>query len=306
MLATFYFLVGLVLLVILSFRIWVGQRREHRRDQIIANRLAGYLEPGKFDELAIPYWDRVVIPSFRHYRSVIAKRVTPTNVLEELSNKLRLAGSKQSPEVFFFSRIAFSLVALLASGIIALSIHLPNRAFAVLVPVIVAAVVFLFPGIRLNTRAEKRRAEIERELPEVFDLLSVSVEAGLAFDGALRKVVSNTEGPVREEFSRVLADMQVGIPRVQALLALAERTHSDQLRRFAGLVAQSDRTGAGISNALRIQARDIKDYRANRAKEKAASIPIKIIFPMVIFIFPAVFIVILGPAVVSVVKLFFH
>lgn len=296
----------LIALALVSLRVWAVQRRALRRQTIISTRMVGYTGSDSLDELEDPYWTRVLVPTFTGYYQAVASRVTPAHFREELANKLRLAGVTQTPEGFFFSRIAFAAVGLLISVILVLSLHLMHQLFAVLIPVIVALVIFLFPGIRLNTRAEKRRAEIESNLPEVFDLLSVSVEAGMAFDGALRKVVANTTGPVHDEFARVLGDMQVGVPRVQALKSLAERTRSDQLKRFAGLIGQSDQTGAGISIALKIQARDIKEYRANKAREKAATIPIKIMFPMVMFIFPAIFLVILGPALVTVVKLFFH
>ncbi len=308
MLTPLYFIIAMIGLSLVGLNLWAKQRRARRRERIIHTRFIGYTAPADYmaDELAEPYWTRVIEPALTKAYSRIAQGITPANFREELKNRLRLAGSGQSPEMFFFSRVVFSIVALGVSVALVLSIQMPSKLFAILVPVMVAAVVFLFPGIRLNRRAEQRRATIDSGLPEVFDLLSVSVEAGLAFDGALRKLVANSTGPIRDEFGRALGDMQVGISRVEALNALAERTHSDQLKRFAGLVTQADRTGAGIATALRIHARDIKDYRANKAREKAASIPIKILFPMVMFIFPAVFIVILGPAVVTVVKLFTH
>lgn len=286
---------------------WRAERRTAKWQQIIDARLAGRLavEAGDpDDDLAIPYVRRVIIPAVRNLEQRLAHRITPANFHGELQEKLRMAGVKQSAESFFFGRIAGALAVLLVGLVGAFLLPSMPTGMRIIAPLILALVVFLFPGIRLNTKSQQRLAQIDRDLPEVFDLLSVSVEAGLAFDGALRKVATSLTGPARDEFSRVLADMQLGIPRTESLAALARRTKSAPLRRFAGLVGQSDRTGAGIGPTLKVQARDIKDYRAAKAREKAASIPIKIIIPMVVFIFPAMFVIILGPAVISVLKTF--
>lgn len=285
---------------------WRSERRTARWQRMMDVRVSGHwaVEPEDGDDLSAPYVKRVIIPKLDGFRRRVANRITPTNFHDDLAEKLQLAGIKQSAEVFFFTRIALSLFAFVAAGLGALMLSRLPLDERILGPLVVALVIYLYPSIHLNTKAQKRLAEIDRNLPEVFDLLSVSVEAGLAFDGAMRKVVANIDGPAREEFSRVLADMQLGIPRAEALSSLARRTRSAPLRRFAGLVTQSDRTGGGMGAALKVQARDIKEYRATRARERAASIPIKIIMPMVIFIFPAMFVIILGPALLSVISTF--
>lgn len=300
-LAAIFAAVGFIL-----FNSWARERRALRWRGVVNARLAGALPAAPEetdDELATPYFERVIRPKLRTLEARVAHRIAPANVHRDMENKLRLAGIRQSPETYFFTRVVFALAALLVAGLGALTMRTLPLGQRVLGPILIAGMVFLFPGIHLNTKVQQRLQEIDRSLPEVFDLLSVSVEAGLAFDGALRRVVANVKGPVRDELSRVLADMQLGIPRAEALASLARRTQSAPLKRFAGLVAQSDRTGSSIGAALKVQAKDIKEYRAAKAREKAASIPIKIIFPMVLFIFPAMFIVILGPAVISVLNL---
>lgn len=304
-----YLSAALLAVALFALARWRSEWRAARLREIIDSRLAGKItesqrERDGEDELALPYFRRVVLPALRASQERLARRMTPANFHDEWEQKLRLAGVAQSPESFFFGRLALSCTALIAT--LTLAFMLPRLSLdeRILFPLVVAAVVFLYPSIRLNSRAQRRMAAIDRELPEVFDLLSVSVEAGLAFDGALRKVVGSLSGPARDEFSRALADIQLGIPRAEALTSLARRTKSPPLKRFAGLVAQSDRTGAAIGPALQVQARDIKAYRAAKAREKAASIPIKIIIPMVIFIFPAMFVIILGPAVISVLRTF--
>ncbi|NMP24441.1 type II secretion system F family protein [Sulfobacillus harzensis] len=296
----------MVAIGLIALNAWAHERRAQRWRAIVNERLSGALpDPveDSDDELAEPYWDRVIRPKIQAVERGFVRRLAPTHVQRDMENKLRLAGIRQSPEIYFFTRMVSSLAVLIMAAIgtmMARTLPLNER---ILGPVLLAGMVYVYPGIHLNTKFQQRLQEIDRSLPEVFDLLSVSVEAGLAFDAALRRVVANVSGPIKDELGRVLADMQLGIPRAEALQGLARRTQSAPLKRFAGLVAQSDRTGSSISTALKVQAKDIKEYRAAKAREKAASIPIKIIFPMVLFIFPAMFIVILGPAVISVLQL---
>ncbi len=302
-----YLSAGLVAIALVGLQRWAMERRTARWQQVMSMRLSGYMpldSEDATDELAAPYVQRVIIPKLSAFRTNLARRITPANFHRDMDQKLRLAGVRQTAEVYFLTRIASAVAALLVVGVGAWLLPGVTREERLLAPIVVALLVFVYPGIHLNTKVQQSLAEIDKSLPEVFDLLSVSVEAGLAFDGALRQVVANVDGPVRDEFHRVLADMQLGIPRAEALASLAKRTELQPLKRFAALVAQSDRTGSSISAALKIQAKDIKEYRASKAREKAASIPIKIIFPMVSFIFPAMFVIILGPAVISVMKLF--
>lgn len=301
-------IVGLLALALVGFRLWVSDVRGARRRQMmerVGSWTAGS-DSELVDDLELPFLERVLAPWVRHTLVRLGQRLTPQAFHTELAEQLQAAGSQLGPEEYFLYRILGSGVALLVSSALALGLPTAPPLLRLLGVLMVTMVVFLFPGIHLKAQAQQRLALIERGLPEVFDLLSVSVEAGLAFDGALKKVADNVRGPAQAEFARVLSDMRLGLSRTEALKALADRTQSSQLRRFAALIAQSDRTGSGVGTALQVQARDIKEYRSTRAREKAASIPIKIIFPMVVFIFPAIFIVILGPAVLSMIKVFGH
>lgn len=298
---------GLLALAVILFAMWVRDLRVSFRQRLLSERLHSYqlIRRGPMDELEDPFVKRVVVPWVHKVLSRIAQVLTPAKVREELARRLRQAGSKLNPEMFALYRLAVALI-LLGLGVFLARMDIQGprwQHFAI--PLGLAAVGYLFMGVRVNTQAQNRLKALERSLPEVFDLLSVSVEAGLAFDAAMRKLVTNLgNGPAKDEFTRVMSDIQLGMTRVESLTALAERTKSRELKRFAGLVAQSDRTGSGIAAALRVQARDIKEVRAAQAREKAAMIPVKIIFPMVLFIFPAIFIVILGPAVLSIVNIF--
>ncbi|MCY0884293.1 MAG: type II secretion system F family protein, partial [Firmicutes bacterium] len=163
-------------------------------------------------------------------------------------------------------------------------------------------ITYLFFGVHIRTRAQARRRELERELPEIFDLLSVSVEAGLSFEGALRRVVVRLKGVAGEEFGRVVSDLAMGSSRNEALRALAARTGSRLLLRFANLMAQSSRTGAGVGPALRALARDVKEERLARVREAAAQLPVKLLFPMIVFILPTLFAIVLGPGIYSILR----
>ena len=145
---------------------------------------------------------------------------------------------------------------------------------------------------------------MQREMPDALDLLVISVESGLGFDAALSQVARNTTGPLADEFFRVLQEMQLGTSRAEALRALAERTDVNDLRGFITAMVQADQLGIPIANVLRIQAREMRIRRSQRAEETAMKVPVKILFPLIFCILPALFIVIIGPAAIQIIKSF--
>jgi len=138
----------------------------------------------------------------------------------------------------------------------------------------------------------------------VLDLLSVSVEAGLGFDAALQKVVEKSEGPLAEEFALALNEIRMGKPRREALRDMAERVKLDDVSTFVGAIVQADALGVSVSNVLTVQAEQVRQKRRQRAEEKAQKAPVKILIPMLFFIFPALFVVLLGPALLEIGKMF--
>jgi len=152
--------------------------------------------------------------------------------------------------------------------------------------------------------AYERSQRIQRELPDALDMLVISVESGLGFDAALSQVARNTEGPLAEEFFRALQEMQLGTGRSDALRALADRTDVGDLRGFVTAMVQADAFGIPIANVLRIQAREMRIRRSQRAEESAQKVPVKILFPLIFCILPALFIVILGPAAIQIMTAF--
>ena len=163
---------------------------------------------------------------------------------------------------------------------------------------------FFLPDLLLMNKAQHRSDSIRKALPDSIDLLTVSVESGLAFDAALDQVARNTDGPLAEEFARVLKEIQIGSSRSDALRALAERTDVDDLRVFLNSMIQAEKLGIPIADVLRVQASEIRLKRTQRIEEKAMKLPVKLIFPVMLCIMPALFIVILGPAVLSILQVF--
>lgn len=159
---------------------------------------------------------------------------------------------------------------------------------------------YYYPISFLKRKGEERQKEITKMLPDVLDLLTVSVEAGLGFDAGIAKVVEKTEGPLAEEFGKTLQEIRMGKGRREALKDLAKRAANPDLTGFITAIVQADQLGVSIGNVLRIQSEDIRRRRRARAEEQAMKAPIKILIPLILFIFPSIFIIILGPAGITI------
>lgn len=164
---------------------------------------------------------------------------------------------------------------------------------------VAAAVGWSLPGAYLRSRAQRRANALRDDLPDAMDLLTVCVEAGLGFDQALSRVVARFPGPVGEEFGRVLRDQALGTPRRQAMLAVTERADLPELRAFVHAILQAEELGVRIGTVLRVQSDTLREQRRQRAEESAMKAPIKMAFPMIFLILPALFLVVLGPAVIE-------
>jgi tight adherence protein C len=163
---------------------------------------------------------------------------------------------------------------------------------------------FFGPEASLSRSIDDRRKEMEKTLPDVIDLLVISVEAGLGFEAAMGRVVQNVPGELSKEFSRTLQETRVGVARQDALRGMVERTDVDDLNSFILSLIQADQFGVSISRMLRVQAEEMRIRRRQRIQEKAFKAPVKMIFPMMFCIFPSIFIVIIGPAVISITEVF--
>ena len=170
----------------------------------------------------------------------------------------------------------------------------------VLLALLCGAVGYLGPNAWLDRKVSDRKKLIERQLPDIIDQMTVSVEAGLGFDAAMQRSAESRSGPLADELKRVIQDIQVGMPREDALDRLVERTDVADLRQFVVSVRQSTKHGLPIARVLRVQAQELREKRRARIEEKAASLPVKIVFPLVFCILPSLFVVILGPAALEI------
>jgi tight adherence protein C len=229
-----------------------------------------------------------------------ALRFTPTGWVDRAQRKLVLAGWGERMDGNTWAAIRIIAIVL---GIIALFVVMPlieGTVFRLAVGGLIVFLGFFGPEASLNRSADDRRKEMEKSLPDIIDLLVISVEAGLGFEAAMGRVVQNVPGELSNEFSRTLAETRVGISRHDALRAMSERTDVDDLNSFILSLIQADQFGVSISRMLRVQAEEMRVRRRQRIQEKAFAAPVKMIFPMLFCIFPSIFIVILGPAVISI------
>ena len=226
-------------------------------------------------------------------------RFTPVGWRSRTADRLRLAGLLETIDL-----PAWAAIKALSIGA-ALLVWLFVQTFLPGFQKMLALVLFLFFGFfapdgLLNQRIEDRRKQMRNQLPDILDLLVISVEAGLGFDSALSRVVETVPGEMSEEFKRMLAETRVGVSRRDAMRHLANRTDVDELDSFLLAMGQADTFGISVSRVLRVQADEMRAKRRQRAQERALSAPVKMVFPLVFCIFPALFVLLLGPAAIQV------
>ncbi len=250
----------------------------------------------------LAFQDRMVSPMWDRFAG-LGRRLTPTGAAAKLQHRLDLAGN---PLGWTPDRLmAAKGVGLITGVVVGALIGSHTGPVGFLIWTIGASAAGLFlPDLLLMNKGQKRQQQLRKSLPDALDMLTVSVEAGLGFDAALAQVARNTDGPIAGEFFRVLQEIQIGKSRSQAFTSLAERTTVDELKVFVSALTQADRLGIPIANVLREQSREMRLKRRQRAEEAAQKVPIKILFPMVFCIFPALFIVIIGPGVINIVQAF--
>ena len=160
----------------------------------------------------------------------------------------------------------------------------------------------VFPFFRLHSKIKKRKRQLRRQLPEFLDLLCVSVQAGLSFDGAVAKIVTRMKGDLISEFIRFQSDMSLGMTKAYALTQMAKRCDLEEIYLFTSSVIQAEKLGTSMSRTLKLQSENIRDRHRQYVKAQALKAPVKILFPMVFFIFPAIFVVLLFPAIITILK----
>jgi len=217
------------------------------------------------------------------------KRITPTGAGENLQQRIQLGVEKA---------FAFKAIFGLAGGVLALILILSNpTGLMILASLGIAAFLYFAPDLYLRSKATERQKRIEQQLADTLDQITICVEAGLSFDNAVLRI-ANGEGPLPEELGRTLQDVQLGVPRSQALERLTERTDVPDLRGFIHAFNQAEKYGIPVAQILRVQSSEIRLKRRQRAEEMAMKLPVKLVFPVILFILPALFVVVAGPAVI--------
>lgn len=247
-------------------------------------------------ELSLPITDRIFVPMLRGVGNFVT-RLAPQSTLERTAQQLRLAGSPRNMSAAEFWAIRGAATLVLAALAFIMMLRTDTETSRrILYTILFAGVGFMLPQLWLRSVIDRRKTEIIKKLPDALDLMTICVDAGLTFDGAMDKVYQKWTDPLSLEFGRVIYEMQLGKSRRQALRDMVERIDVADVTSFVASVLQADQLGVSIGKVLRIQSEQMRVRRRQRAEEKAQQAPIKMLFPMVFLIFPAMFIVLLGPA----------
>lgn len=247
-------------------------------------------------ELSLPITDRLLVPMLRGVGNFVT-RFAPQSTLERTAKQLKLAGSPRNMSAAEFWAIrGFATIGLGVLIFFTMSRSDLTTGRRILYTLLAAGVGFLLPQLWLRSIIDRRKAAIIKKLPDALDLMTICVDAGLTFDGAMDKVYEKWRDPLSIEFGRVIYEMQLGKSRRQALRDMVERIEVPDVTSFVASVLQADQLGVSIGKVLRIQSEQMRVRRRQRAEEKAQQAPIKMLFPLVFLVFPAMFIVLLGPA----------
>ncbi|MDQ6798482.1 MAG: type II secretion system F family protein [Actinomycetota bacterium] len=252
--------------------------------------------------LSEPFLVRVVRPMTGGVWSVL-NRFTPAGYLENVHKKILVAGlsSTLRAEEFVVGQVACGVLATL-SGIAYVALTHPAGRWVIIALVLTPVIGLTAPESWLSRKVTERKMAIRKDLPDTLDLLAISVEAGMGFEGALDIVCRHFSSPLADEFARTLREMELGLPRKDAFQNLKRRTQVPELSNFVLAILQADALGIPIGRVLRTQAVEMRAKRRQWAREKAAKLPVKILFPLMAFIFPAIMIVIIGPGVPGIMK----
>jgi tight adherence protein C len=295
-----------VFALVLFIVVWAGMGVSRAREDM-TNRLELYgrqsVTTVREDELAKPLAQRTVGPVVIGLGNFL-KRFTPVGYLEKKERKLMLAGypGNLDAPAFIVIKLLTTAVGLVAAFFIQdFGADALQRVVLFVMPIVLG---FFGPDAWLQRKVDERRQAMLRALPDILDLLVISVEAGLGFDSALARVVGTVPGPLSEEFFRMLQETRVGVSRRDAMRHMMERTDFDELRSFLLAMIQAEAFGVTIARVLRVQADEMRVRRRQKAQEKAFAAPVKLVFPLVFCIFPSLFIVLLGPAAIQIAEAF--
>ena len=295
--------VGLLVIGGAAILVIIGLRDADAQVDPLQERLADYATRGETAtleeiELSQPLTERIIIPAARKFGE-FTTRFTPQNAMQDIARKLELAGNPRGmdPTIFLASRFiaAFSILGFLTFIFLIGSIDW-TWTRKILIIGGFSLFGFYLPNLLLQSKIDRRQKAIRKSMPDALDLLTICVEAGLGFDGAMGKVSEKWEDELSLEFGRVLREIQLGKLRREALRDMAERIGIPEMTSFVAAIIQSEQLGVSMAKVLRIQADQMRMKRRQLAEEEAHKAPVKMLFPMVFLIFPALLVILLGPA----------
>lgn len=249
--------------------------------------------------------ERVFMPGGRRLGKTLV-RLTPFDLHGRINQQLVKAGNPPAwdAERVIALKIVGGIGGVVGGAFLAALAPIPTPLKIMLVAII-ALLGYTMPSAQVRSMATKRQQMIRKQLSDVMDLLTISVEAGLGFDAALAQVTKNVPGPLAEEMMRLLQEVQIGVSRADAFRNLGQRTDVAELQGFVLSMIQADLFGVSIANVLRAQSRELRHKRRQRAEEHAQKIPVKLLFPMIFMVLPALFIIVLGPGAIKIYQQFF-
>lgn len=279
----------------------IFKRRETVKGKLEEIKL-DFVDPQDEYVLDEPFADRVIRPAYQKITSFLGK-ATPHGITKALERTIAYAGSPNRMTASRLIAIMFML-ALIVPAIYYMVQNLVGSYAQPGILLLLTITGFILPWYLVLVKARARQAKIQKKLPDMMDLIFVSVEAGLGFDMALKRTTEKMPGPLSDEIRRALDEMNKGRDREEALRGIYHRTGVEDLSSFITAVIQSEQLGSNISNMLRVQSTSMRQRRRQRAEQAAMKVPVKLLFPLVFFMMPALFIVILGPAVIRIIDAF--
>lgn len=289
-------LVTVTLITVVFYQFFFGKR------VMVSERLQSIKAIGvdfEEDELKTPFIDRVIAPLVDRMAKAVG-RMTPSGIKDKYETLIIQAGKQKIMNTN--KLLLLQLVSAAIFGGLMYAVTILANLPALLFTAVMAFIGWMLPYVQYRSIARKRQEEIQVSLPSFLDLLYVSVEAGLGFDMAMKRSAEKMKGALAEEIRAVLDDISKGRNRSEALRSLSKRTGVDDLNTFVTAVIQADQLGSNIANMLRVQSMSARTRRRQRIEQAVAKLPVKMIFPLVFFFLPAIFIIILGPALLNVLE----
>ncbi len=304
MASTILIIVVLVVGVAIAL-VYVGQRMRKMDEDPLQARLSEFTQRGEAVsleeiEMSQSFQERILVPLLQRLGD-LATRFTPQNQIQDISRKLELAGKGNiEPGTFLASKFAAAAVLGIIGFLLFTVVKPTTLSEAILYSMIATALGYYFPQLWVNDAISKRQGEIRKAMPDALDLLTICVEAGLGFDAAMSNVAEKWENQLSMAFARAIREIQLGKLRREALRAMADRIDIPEMTSFVAAIIQSEALGVSMAKVLRIQSEQMRMMRRQLAEEKAHQAPVKMLFPMILFIFPSIFIVLMTPAVIRI------